>query len=237
MWDVLWDEMQWERVIEEMGWWAARGPRALIRILFLDNRGTVVSLTAKNVQMWYIRPWSPTGISSRKCMFLFLSFSWKHTYSHYKPPPDIHWTPKLVHWPRTFLWWHVIALVTKSIARWVLSVCRHILLLAPDLHTINVPWWWMNNSSLNDSLEYLEGNGGAIWCGKWEYVIAPLIHGIYSNPVRGGKCLSWLRGNVCDWLFFGSNQFIMLTEEIGHWEITQEREYHPFLRAGVRMLS
>ena len=151
-------------------------------------------------------------------MFLFLSFSWKRTLSHYKPPPDIYWTPKLVHWPRKFLWWNATALVTKSIARWVLSVCRHILLLAPDLHTINVPWWWMNNSSLNDSLEYLEGNGGAIWCGKWEYVIAPLIHGIYSNPVRGGKCLSWLRGNVCDWLFFGSNQFIMLTEEIGRWE-------------------
>ena len=81
MGDVLWDEMQWERVIEEMGWWAARGPRALIRILFLHIRGTVVSLAAKNVQMWYIRPWSPPGISSRKCMFLFLSFSWKRTCS------------------------------------------------------------------------------------------------------------------------------------------------------------
>ena len=59
------------------------------------------------------------------------------------------------------------ALVTKSIARWVLSVCRHILLLAPDLHTINVPWRWMNNSSHNDSLKYIEGDGDgvAIWCG------------------------------------------------------------------------
>ena len=129
---------------------------------------------------------SPPGISSRQCMFLFVFFLKAHLLPLSTTSRRALNTRTRAKTSNIPLVVYGTALVTKSIARWVLSVCRHILLLAPDLHTINVPWRWMNNSSHNDSLKYIEGDGDgvAIWCGKWEYVIviAPLVHLIYSNP-------------------------------------------------------